>query len=110
MNHGFGNDQSGEWMAAGGTALNGMVYGSPSSAYAYGLPGCSLVPRMFRARFPERRIAQGINRCWSVFPGVNFPIWIAVLGSNFLGPGVPEFLLRLNPHLLVICQFLKRRS
>ena len=44
----FGNGSSIDWLEIGGTALNGIAYGPPSSANAYGLPGCALVPRIFR--------------------------------------------------------------
>ena len=48
MNQRFGNRPFIDWLETGGTALNGIVYGPPSSANAYGLPGCPLVPRIFR--------------------------------------------------------------
>ena len=95
MNHGFGNDQSVEWMAAGGTALNGMVYGPPSSAYAYGIPGCSLVPRMFRTRFPERRLPRELTDVVG-FPGCKLSDLDSSVWQHLSGPGVPEFLLRLS--------------
>ena len=94
MNHGFGNDQSVEWMAAGGTALNGMVYGPPSSAYAYGLPGCSLVPRMFRTRFPERQLPRELAEVVG-FPGCKLSDLDSSGWQQLSSPGVPEFLLGL---------------
>ena len=94
MNQGFDNDQSVEWMAAGGTALNGMVYGSPSSAYAYGIPGCSLLPRMFRTRFPERQLPRELTELVD-FPGCKLSDLDSSGWQQLSSPGVPEFLLRL---------------
>ena len=94
MKHGFGNDQSVEWMAGGGTALNGMVYGPPSSAYAYGLPGCPLVPRMFRTRFPERQLPRELAEVVG-FPGSKLSDLDSSGWQQLSSPGVPEFLLRL---------------
>ena len=94
MNQGFDNDQSVEWMAGGGTALNGMVYGPPGSAYAYGVPGCSLVPRMFRTRFPEHELPREITEVVG-FPGCKLSDLDSSVWQHLSGPGVPEFLLRL---------------
>ena len=94
MNQGFDNDQSIEWMSVGGTALNGMVYGPPGSAYAYGVPGCSLLPRMFRTRFPEHELPWELTEMVG-FPGCKLSDLDSSIWQHLSGPGVPEFLLRL---------------
>ena len=95
MNHGFGKDQSVEWMEAGGTALNGTVYGPPSSAIGYGLPDCPLVPRMFRDRFPDHELPRELNELVG-FSGCKLSDLDGSVWQHLSGHGLPEFLLRLT--------------
>ena len=94
MDHRSDDDQSVKWMAEGGTALNGMAYGAPSSAYAYGHPGCSLVPRIFRSRFPERQLPRELTELIG-FPGCKLSDLDNSVWQRLSSSGVPEFILRL---------------
>ena len=48
------------WLAGGGTAYNGMSYGPPASASAWGLAGCPLAPRLYRSAFGELLLPPAI--------------------------------------------------
>ena len=95
MNHGFGKDQSVEWKEAGGTAHNGVVYGPARSAIAYGLPGCALVPRIFRARFSERELPRELTELVG-FPGCKLSDLDSGVWQHLSAHGLPDFVLRLT--------------
>ena len=46
--------QSEKWLAQGGTAAEGMIYGPPSKAISWGKAGCPLLPRSYRAKYGHR--------------------------------------------------------
>ena len=84
MSQRFGNGPSIDWLETGGTALNGIIYGCPSSGSAYGFPGCPLVPRIFRVisrdielpttlrellGIPELKLSDLDSSVWQRFPG-----------------------------------------
>ena len=43
-----------DWLVHGGTAYDGITYGPPDSAVAWGVTGCPLVPFIYRIRFGQR--------------------------------------------------------
>ena len=47
--------QSEKWLAHGGVAANGIVYGPPSDATPWGKAGCPILPRSYRAKFGLRK-------------------------------------------------------
>ena len=99
MNHGFGKDQSVEWLEAGGTALNGMVYGPPSSANVYGLPGCPLVPRIFRVISRDIELSTTLRELLGI-PGLKLSDLDSSVWQRFPGQSIHEESLReLNPLL-----------
>ena len=55
-----GTSLTARWLAGGGTAYNGMSYGPPASASAWGLAGCPLAPRLYRSAFGELLLPPAI--------------------------------------------------
>ena len=95
MNRGFADNQSVEWKEAGGTAQNGMVYGPANSAIAYGVPGCALVPQIFRNSTIDRELPWALTELVGL-PGCRLSDLNGGVWQRLSSERLPEFLLGLT--------------
>ena len=51
-----------DWLERGGTAYDGIAYGPPDSAKAWGTAGCPLVPRVYRIRYGQQPAPNPLRR------------------------------------------------
>lgn len=51
-----------DWLANGGTAANGVTYGEPQSARAWGTVGCPLLPRVIREHQSGRNLPEALTQ------------------------------------------------
>ena len=99
MSQRFDNNPSNDWLQAGGTAFNGMAYGPPSSANAYGMPGCPLVPRIFRVDSGEIELPRALSELVGI-PCLKVRELDSTAWQRFPGTSLQEeFLRQLTPLL-----------
>ncbi len=51
-----------DWLTDGGTAANGVTYGKPQSARAWGTVGCPLLPRVIREHQNGRKLSKALTQ------------------------------------------------
>ena len=66
------------WLARGGTAANGIVYGSPDKAVPWGTAGCPLLPRMLREHLGAQKIPAALAQTL----GLASPLAVADLDAK----------------------------
>ena len=66
------------WLARGGTAANGIVYGPPGKAVPWGTAGCPLLPRMLREHLGAQKIPAALAQTL----GLASPLAVADLDAK----------------------------
>lgn len=66
------------WLARGGTAANGIVYGSPDKAVPWGTADCPLLPRILREHWGAQKIPAALAQAL----GLNPPLAVADLDAK----------------------------
>ena len=51
-----------DWLSRGGVAANGVTYGSPNSATAWGTQGCPILPNAMRSELQGEPLPNELNR------------------------------------------------
>ena len=58
------------WLARGGTAADGIVYGPPDKAVPWGTAGCPLLPRILRERLGAQTIPASLAQALGLVPSL----------------------------------------
>ena len=51
-----------DWLVRGGTTFDGIAYGPPSSAVAWGAAGCPLISRVYRLRYGQQLAPKPLRK------------------------------------------------